>query len=79
MVKRLYELGVDSVDSSSYAQYAINGKLWSDPPMQIDNPTQTDCLHLALYNLAMATGQTLPLGVTERMFKFVREKLTVAD
>ncbi|WP_339374493.1 tRNA-guanine transglycosylase [Picosynechococcus sp. PCC 73109] len=79
MVKRLYRLGVHSVDSSSYAQYALDGKLWSDPPLRIEDPSGTDSLQIALYNLAIATGQTLPLAMTERMFRFVREKATVCS
>ena len=75
IIQRLYAAGVDSVDSSSYVRYAADGKLWSDSHFKLNNPTPTDRLHLALYNLAIATGKTLPLMVTEKMFGFVRYEL----
>jgi helicase len=56
------------VDSSSYVKYAANGKLWGNPDFQIDDPTPTDRLHLALCNLAAATGKTLPLSTSEILF-----------
>ena len=79
MVRRLFAVGVDSVDSSSYVKYAVDGKLWSDSQFQLTNPSPTDRLNLALYNLAIATGQTLPLSFTEKMFQFVRDKAKVCN
>jgi len=79
MVRRLFEVGVDSVDSSSYVKYAVDGKLWSDSQFELTNPSPTDRLNLALYNLAIATGQTLPLSFTEKMFQFVRDKAKVCN
>lgn len=62
MVKELYALGVDSVDSSSYVKYAAEGKLWSNPDLRLDDPSPTDRMHLALCNLATAANSTLPLS-----------------
>lgn len=71
IIQALYRVGVDSVDSSSYIKYAANGKLWSNPNFRIDDPTPTDRLHLALCNLATATGKTLPLSATEIVFSTI--------
>jgi len=71
IIQALYRVGVDSVDSSSYIKYAANGKLWSNPNFRIDDPTPTDRLHLALCNLATATGKTLPLSTTEILFSTI--------
>ena len=68
IIWELYQAGVDSVDSSSYVKYAADGKLWSDPNFRIEEPTPTDRLHLALCNLAVATGKTLPLSTSELVF-----------
>jgi helicase len=59
---RLFDIGVDSVDSSSYVKLAVGGKSWSDPKVEIENPSTTDLLQLALLNLAVATNKGLPLG-----------------
>jgi helicase len=75
IIRELYQAGVDSVDSSSYVKYAADGKLWSDPNFRIEEPTPTDRLHLALCNLAIATGKTLPLSTTELVFSMVRERV----
>ncbi|MBD2429346.1 tRNA-guanine transglycosylase [Phormidium sp. FACHB-1136] len=64
----LYEAGADSVDSSSYVQYAANGKLWGNPNFILEDPSPTDRLHLALCNLALATGKTLPLSTAMPIF-----------
>lgn len=68
----IYKAGADSVDSSSYVQYAANGKLWSDPNLHLKDPSPTDRLHLALCNLAMATGHTLPLSAAQITFSTLR-------
>ncbi len=68
IVKELYMAGVDSVDSSSYVQLAAGGRLWGAPEYRISDPSMTDRLHLALCNLAMATGQTLPLSAASFVF-----------
>ena len=62
LVSRLFELGVDSVDSSSYVKLAADGRLWENPGFQLPNPTPTDRLHLALRNLAAATSSRVPLS-----------------
>jgi helicase len=69
---QIYGAGADSVDSSSYVQYAANGKLWSDPDLQLKDPSPTDRLHLALCNLALATGRTLPLSTAQLTFSTLR-------
>jgi len=64
----LFRIGVDSVDSSSYVKMAAAGKLWGRPDFQIDEPSPTDRLHLALCNLATATKATLPLSASQISF-----------
>jgi helicase len=68
IIEALFRAGVDSVDSSSYVKLAAEGRLWSNPERQIDDPTPTDRLHLALCNLAFATGRTLPLSAANFVF-----------
>jgi tRNA-guanine family transglycosylase len=72
LVKELFRVGVDSVDSSSYVKYAADGKLWSNPSLTMLEPTPTDRLHLALHNLATATGATLPLAASEQLLGLFR-------
>ncbi|MEO1390271.1 MAG: tRNA-guanine transglycosylase [Cyanobacteria bacterium J06634_6] len=72
ILPRLFEAGVDSVDSSSYVKYAANGQLWGPSHRKLEEPTPTDRLHLALCNLATATGQTLPLSVSQGLFSTLR-------
>ncbi|MGD1853909.1 MAG: tRNA-guanine transglycosylase [Leptolyngbyaceae cyanobacterium] len=69
---QLFEAGVDSVDSSSYVRYAASGKLWGQSHQRIEEPTPTDRLHLALCNLATATGKTLPLSSSQMLFSTLR-------
>lgn len=71
---RLFELGVDSVDSSSYVKLAADGKSWTeaDPP---DDPTTTDRLLLALSNLAEAARAT-PFGRQRAMILREGSRLT---
>ena len=64
----LYAAGVDSVDSSSYVQLAADGRLWGNPGYRIEDPSPTDRLHLALCNLATATGRALPLSAARVSF-----------
>jgi len=68
LVSALFEAGVDSVDSSSYVQLAADGRLWSNPKYKIKDPSPTDRLHLALCNLATATGRALPLSAANLTF-----------
>ncbi|CAM3925658.1 hypothetical protein DESA109040_23025 [Deinococcus saxicola] len=60
-VARMLRLGVDSVDSSSYVKYAASGQLYSAPHIRHADLTPHERVHLALCNLAAATGKTLPL------------------
>jgi tRNA-guanine family transglycosylase len=62
LVSRLFDLGVDSVDSSSYVKLAADGRLWEAPDFQLPDPTPTDRLHFALRNLAAATRSRTPLS-----------------
>lgn len=62
MVARLFQRGVQSVDSSSYVKLAADGRLWSKPEIHLPDATPQERLHLALCNLATATQQTLPLS-----------------
>lgn len=64
----LYQLGVDSVDSSSYVKMAASGRLWGRPDFKMDDPSPMDRLHLALCNLATATRATLPLSASRILF-----------
>jgi tRNA-guanine family transglycosylase len=68
LLPQIYAAGADSVDSSSYVQYAANGKLWANPNLILKDPSPTDRLHLALCNLALATGKTLPLSAATPLF-----------
>ena len=68
LVDELFRAGIDSVDSSSYVKLAADGRLWSNPNYQIVDPATTDRLHLAICNLAMATGCSLPLSTTRLVF-----------
>lgn len=66
MVKKLFEIGVDSIDSSSYVQYASEGKLFGQTK-QLEDPAITDRIHLALMNLAIVTGSTLPISMFPKL------------
>src|SRR5271166_1406926 len=80
LVTELYHRGVDSVDSSSYVQLAVEGRLWSNPGVRIYDPTPIDRLHFTSCNLAMATGQTLPLGSSRWLFSTaIVERLRTGD
>lgn len=71
LTKHLFDLGVDSVDSSSYVKLAADGRLWGVPQQQLIDPSPIDRLHLALCNLAYATGVTLPMSVHPVIFKTI--------
>jgi helicase len=66
IVAELFEARIDSVDSSSYVQLAADGRLWGRSDFRIDDPSVTDRLHLALCNLATATGCAIPLSAFRR-------------
>jgi helicase len=68
VVRQLYRAGADSVDSSAYVKLAAEGRLWGEPSFRLGDPSPTDRLHLALCNLALATGQALPLSAAGMAF-----------
>jgi hypothetical protein len=69
LVTRLFNLGIHSVDSSPYVKLAAEGKLWKHGGPLIQDPSPLERVHLALCNLAMATGTTLPLTATNLVFR----------
>lgn len=64
-VANITRLGVDSVDSSSYVKYAADGRLYSAPQVRYTQLTPHERVHLALCNLAAATGSGMPLGAAQ--------------
>jgi tRNA-guanine family transglycosylase len=58
---KLFEMGVDSVDSSSYVKLAADGRLWENPSFKLLDPSTPELLQLAISNLATATRSRLPL------------------
>jgi helicase len=68
MLSALFAAGVDSADSSAYVQLAADGQLWNRPSWRMLNPSPTDRLHLALCNLAAASGRALPLSASGLVF-----------
>ena len=71
MVKKLFEMGVDSIDSSSYVKMAADGRSWGHPATD----ELLDCsplrrMHLALGNLATASQRALPLGLGQITFGY---------
>ena len=67
--KLLFEQGVDSVDSSAYVKLAADGRSWSDPDFVSSDPTPDERLHLALENLAVASGTSLPFSMISRLVR----------
>jgi helicase len=59
---KLFEMGVDSVDSSSYVKLAADGRLWVNPGFKLLDPSPLELVQLAIANLATATKSALPLG-----------------
>jgi len=68
IVEVLFGKGVQSVDSSSYVKLAADGRLWGQPDLHLPDASQTDRLHLALCNLAMAAQRALPLSSSNLLF-----------
>ena len=71
MVKKLFEIGVDSIDSSSYVKMAADGRSWGNHGTDkvLDcNPLRR--MHLALGNLATASQRALPLGLGQITFGY---------
>jgi tRNA-guanine family transglycosylase len=59
--QRLFAMGVDSVDSSSYVKLAADGRKWSDRLFRLNDPSKQELLQLAIRNLATASSEQLPL------------------
>jgi helicase len=68
IVERLFDAGVDSVDSSSYVKLAADGKIWGKSDFVLSDAAPLDRLHIALCNLAIATGRALPLSAVNVLF-----------
>jgi tRNA-guanine family transglycosylase len=61
-VNQLFEMGVDSVDSSSYVKMAADGRLWGEPDFRLEDASTPELLNLAIRNLAIASKRELPLA-----------------
>ena len=68
IVETLFEMGVASIDSSSYVKMAADGKLWGQLEQFADSISTSQRLHLALCNLANATGASFPLSASRMKF-----------
>lgn len=64
----VYASGWDSVDSSAYVQLATEGRMWGSPGRRVADPTTMERLHMALCNLATATGRAMPLSTAGVVF-----------
>lgn len=67
LVRLLFDLGVDSVDSSAYVKLAADGQTW-DRKTDASDMSPLDRMHLALANLATASQRALPLGLGQIIF-----------
>lgn len=67
LVRLLFDLGVDSVDSSAYVKLAADGQTW-DRKSATSDLSPLDRMHLALANLATASQRALPLGLSQIFF-----------
>lgn len=61
ILKEIFDLGLDSADSSSYVKKAADGELWGSD-QKLDDAGPAERLQLALCNLAAACQQALPLN-----------------
>jgi helicase len=68
IVEKLFQRGVQSVDSSSYVKLAADGKVWGQPTVHLPDASPGERLQLALCNLAMATQRALPLSTSHLLF-----------
>ena len=55
-VNKLFEMGVDSVDSSSYVKMAADGRLWSEPDFRLEDASTPELLNLAIRNLQVVAN-----------------------
>ena len=69
LVTDLYQAGIDSVDSSAYVKLAADGKLWAAGHQHNSDISPLERIHLALCNLAVASGAHLPLSTAGIIFK----------
>jgi helicase len=67
IVAKLFHLGVQSVDSSSYVKLAADGKAWGQPDFYLPDASAIERLHLAIYNLATACQAAIPLSAQLRL------------
>ncbi len=69
LVRELFTMGIDSVDSSSYVRKAVEGKMWHGlEEVTVEDPTPLERLHIALCNLANATGAKFPISMASVVF-----------
>lgn len=73
LVKRLFELNVDSVDSSAYVKLAADGKGWGTT-FQAEDLSPLQRMHLAIANLAVASQRALPLGFSEILYSTTKAR-----
>lgn len=70
LVSHLFELGVDSVDSSSYVKLAADGKGWGqNATAGSSDLSPLHRMHLAIANLAAASQRSLPLGFAQILYR----------
>jgi tRNA-guanine family transglycosylase len=75
LVKRLFELGVDSVDSSAYVRLAAEGKGWGqNASSATPDLSPLRRMHLAIANLAVASQRALPLGFAQILFSSATDR-----
>lgn len=75
LVRHLFDLGVDSVDSSTYVKLAADGQTW-DRRSAASDLSPLDRMHLALANLATASQRALPLGFAQIRYASRHEPAT---
>jgi tRNA-guanine family transglycosylase len=61
LIKKYFQMGISSIDSSSYIRNALTGKTIISNKIIIKSPSTMESLHLALINLTILTKQQLPL------------------
>jgi helicase len=64
-VRQLFEMGVTSVDSSSYVKAAADGICWWGEQRKVENPGTFDRVNLALRNLAAGRTDEMPLSFVQ--------------
>jgi helicase len=64
-VRQLFEMGVSSVDSSSYVKAAADGICWWGEQRKVENPGTFDRVNLALRNLVAWKTNVMPLSYVQ--------------